>query len=253
MSREISRRDFVATAGALGAAAAVPGSALAQHAHAPAPTPAGAAPGAAPAAGHVAPEQYVFLNQVEAAFVEAAVARLIPADDRDPGALEAGVPIYIDRQLAGAYGSGARMYLDGPWQEGTPGQGYQLPYTPAQLYRTAIAGIAKHVASTTPGKTFRDLAPADQDKLLQALEDGDLVLPNVPSAVFFETLLANTIEGFFADPIYGGNRGMAGWRMVGFPGAYAAFALEVDKHNVKFTREPMSIAQANMGPTHMHD
>jgi gluconate 2-dehydrogenase gamma chain len=247
MSREISRRDFVATAGALGAAAAVPGSALAQHAH---------APGAAPAAGHVALEpsqQYVFLNQVEAAFVEAAVARLIPADDRDPGALETGVHVYIDRQLAGAYGSGARMYLDGPWQEGTPGQGYQLPYTPAQLYRTAIAGIAKHVASTAGGKTFRDLAPADQDKLLQALEDGDLELPNVPSAVFFETLLANTIEGFFADPIYGGNRGMAGWRMIGFPGAYAAFALEVDKHNVKFTREPMSIAQANTGPTHMHD
>jgi gluconate 2-dehydrogenase gamma chain len=49
---------------------------------------------------------YVFLNGEEAAFIEAAVARLIPADDKWGGAIEAAVPTYIDRQLAGAWGAG---------------------------------------------------------------------------------------------------------------------------------------------------
>src|SRR4051812_46285711 len=71
---------------------------------------------------------YTFFNADEAAFVEAAVARLIPADDSGPGAIEAGVPEYIDRQLAGAWGAGERLYRSGPWQKGAATQGYQLPF-----------------------------------------------------------------------------------------------------------------------------
>jgi gluconate 2-dehydrogenase gamma chain len=84
---------------------------------------------------------YLFLNSEEAAFIEAAVARLIPADSRWAGGLEAGVPNYIDKQLGGAWGAGERLYRSGPWQPGTPSQGYQLPFTPAELFRTALAAI----------------------------------------------------------------------------------------------------------------
>jgi gluconate 2-dehydrogenase gamma chain len=84
---------------------------------------------------------------------------------------------------------------------------------------------------------------AEQDKLLRAFESGELDLGDVPGAVFFETLLANTIEGYFADPMYGGNRDMAAWRMIGFPGAYANYASLVDHHGLKFTHRPLSAAE----------
>src|SRR6201997_3422582 len=79
--------------------------------------------------------------EAEAAFINAAVARLIPADDLGPGAVEAGVPTFIDRQLAGAYGRGERWYMQGPWSPGLPTQGYQTRLSPAGLYRAAIKAI----------------------------------------------------------------------------------------------------------------
>jgi gluconate 2-dehydrogenase gamma chain len=96
---------------------------------------------------HQAPATtYLFFNTAEAAFIEAATARLIPADEKWPGALEAAVPNYIDKQLAGAWGAGERLYRGGPWQQGTPSQGYQLPFTPAELFHTALAAIDKELA-----------------------------------------------------------------------------------------------------------
>ena len=56
---------------------------------------------------------WTWFTDAEAAFVTAAVARLIPADDLGPGAVEAGVPTFIDRQLAGPYGRGERWYMQG--------------------------------------------------------------------------------------------------------------------------------------------
>src|SRR4051794_25999985 len=89
----------------------------------------------------VAQGAYTFLNAREAAFIEAAAARLIPADETGPGAIDAGVPSYIDKQLGGAWGAGERLYRSGPWQQGAPTQGYQLQYTPAQLFRNALRAI----------------------------------------------------------------------------------------------------------------
>ena len=74
----------------------------------------------------------------------------------------------------------------------------------------------------------------------------------MPSNVFFESLLELTIEGFFADPIYGGNKDMVGWKLVGFPGAYANFYEFVDQHGIAFKRPPMSIAQNASGAIHGH-
>src|SRR5262249_17613314 len=158
----------------------------------------------------VQPTTYLFFNPEEAAFIEAAVARLIPADDKWPGALEAGVPNYIDKQLNGAWGAGERLSRSGPWQAGTPSQGYQLPFTPAELYRTALGAINAELKAKTP---FAKMPAAEQDAYLHSLEAGGKNLGGVPSDVFFTTLRECTVEGFFSDPVYGGNRDMVAWRM----------------------------------------
>jgi gluconate 2-dehydrogenase gamma chain len=61
-----------------------------------------------------------------------------------------------------------------------------------------------------------------------------------------------TVEGFFSDPVYGGNRDMVAWRMIGFPGAYADYYEAIDRHGVKFVREPMSLAENGQGHIHVH-
>jgi gluconate 2-dehydrogenase gamma chain len=186
-----------------------------------------------------APPTYAFFTPAEAAFIEAAVARLIPRDELGPGAIEAGVPHYIDRQLAGAWGAGERLYRSGPWREGEETQGYQLPFTPAQLFRHALRAIDSHLAARG---AFARLAPAEQDRFLKALEEGEVKLEPVPAKVFFEHLLDATVEGFFCDPAHGGNVGMVGWRLIGFPGAYASYYDAVDRYGEKFAAEPVGMS-----------
>ena len=89
------------------------------------------------------------------------------------------------------------------------------------------------------------------DAFLKSLEAGAIDLGGVPSAIFFDMLLRMTVEGFFSDPVYGGNRNMAAWRMIGFPGAYADYFEAIDRHGVKFEREPMSLAQDGQGHIHI--
>jgi gluconate 2-dehydrogenase gamma chain len=229
---ELSRRAMFKAAGAVGAAIL------------PAADVSAATPAIAPPA-----VTYLFLNAVEAAFIEAAVARLIPTDARWPGAIEAGVPNYIDKQLAGAWGAGERLYRGGPWQPGIPGQGYQLPFTPAELFRTALGAIDRDFSrSSTP---FVQMTAERQDAYLHELEAGGKDLGGVPGDVFFEHLWNSTVEGFFSDPVYGGNRDMVAWRMIGFPGAYASYYALVDKHGIKIDRPPMSLAQDSHGHMHM--
>ncbi|HEX5238171.1 MAG TPA: gluconate 2-dehydrogenase subunit 3 family protein [Sphingomicrobium sp.] len=160
---------------------------------------------------------YIFLSPAEAAFIEAAVARLIPNDQTGPGAIEAGVPRFIDRQLAGPYGAGDHFYLQPPFPRGQPTQGWQME-APAQVYRAAIAAVDRW-ASAAYGRAFVALDASTQDRALKALEDGKANLGETDAKAFFALLLQNTIEGYFADPIYGGNRDMGAWHMIGFPGA----------------------------------
>jgi gluconate 2-dehydrogenase gamma chain len=184
---------------------------------------------------------YLFLNDEEVAFIVAAVARLIPADDQWPGGVEAGVPNFIDKQLGGAWGAGERLYRSGPWQPGTPSQGYQLPFTPAELFRTALAAINNELSrANTP---FDKMSADQQDAYIRGLEAGGKNLGGVPSDVFFANLWEITLEGFFSDPVYGGNRDMASWRMIGFPGAYASYYDLVDQHGIKIDRAPMSLGE----------
>jgi gluconate 2-dehydrogenase gamma chain len=157
----------------------------------------------------------------------------------------------MDRQLAGAWGAGERLYRGGPWQPGKPTQGYQLPYTPAELFRHALRGVLEDLRALAPDG-FAQMPPADQDAYLKALEGGERRIGDVPSNVFFGALLEMTIEGFFADPAYGGNREAVGWKLVGFPGAYANYYDLVDQHGIAFTRPPMSLAQDATGTVHLH-
>ena len=174
---------------------------------------------------------YTFFTPAEVVFIEAAVGRLIPQDPVGPGAVEAGVPFFLDRQLAGPFGRGDHYFLGGPWPKGTPEQGYQSRFTPAQFYRAAIAAIDKHIAANFNGATLAKLAVEDQDKVLKGLESGEIKLDDgVDSKAFFEMLLQNTKEGYFSDPIYGGNKDMAAWKMIGFPGAHYDYKEWVSRH-----------------------
>ena len=119
--------------------------------------------------------------------------------------------------------------MEGPFAKGTPEQGYQLALTPAELYRAAIADIDAHCQDAF-GKRFAALSAADQDATLHALEKGDIELPHASAKEFFDMLLKNTQEGFLADPLYGGNRGFAGWRLVGFPGPRYNYMFEITQY-----------------------
>jgi gluconate 2-dehydrogenase gamma chain len=174
---------------------------------------------------------YNYFTPVEVAFIEAALARLIPNDEVGPGAVEANVPFFLDRQLAGPFGRGDHYYLGGPWPKGTPEQGYQTRFNPAQLYRAAIAAIDQYVAANLNAASFAKLSPAEQDKALKGMESGDLKLDGgVDSKTFFAMLLQNTKEGYFSDPIYGGNKDMGAWKMIGFPGAHYNYRDWVTRH-----------------------
>ena len=219
-----NRRTFMKTLGAVGAGGLV--------------APAAAAdPLAAPQAG-----SYIFFNSVEAAWVEAAVNRVVPADELGPGGLELGIAVFIDRQLAGAYGQNVRMYLQGPWPAGTPQQGWQMRMTPAACYRAAVPRIDAHCRATL-GADFAALGAAQQDAVLSGLEAGSIDLVDLPSHQFFKLFRTNAMEGLFSDPIYGGNRNMASWKMLGFPGLPATYANKIDEyHDKKYAAPPQSIA-----------
>ena len=174
---------------------------------------------------------YIFFTPTEVALIDAAVGRLIPDDPVGPGAVEAGVTFFLDRQLAGKFGRGDHYFLGGPWPAGTPEQGYQSRFNPAQLYRAAIAAIDQYSSANFNGSVFSQLAAADQDRVLKGLESGEIKLDaGVDGKSFFAMLLQNTKEGYFSDPIYGGNKDMAAWKMIGFPGAHYDYKEWVPRH-----------------------
>jgi gluconate 2-dehydrogenase gamma chain len=190
----------------------------------------------------VRPGPWLYFTADEAAAVEAMVDRLIPVDESGPGGKDAGCAVFIDRQLAGSFGDSRRLYMRAPFAIGTPSQGPQSPIVPKERYRTSLAALDAYCKAQLGGKPFVALAAAEQDRVLAGLEKGEIELKDVSGKAFFDALLANTMEGFFADPIYGGNRDMAGWKLIGFPGARYDYRDHVDKHNQAYPLPPVSIA-----------
>jgi gluconate 2-dehydrogenase gamma chain len=138
------------------------------------------------------------------------------------------------------WGTHGRNYRSGPWLEGTPEQGYQSRLTPQEVYRVGIHEINLHCRARYD-KHFEFLPPEQQDEILKALEQDKVALPSLSSKLFFDLLWRNTEEGFFADPMYGGNRDKAGWKLLGFPGvASGEYRDRLDNPEI-YRAEPVSI------------
>jgi gluconate 2-dehydrogenase gamma chain len=188
----------------------------------------------------VKPGGYLFFTADEAAIIDAIVDRLIPTDELGPGAKDSGVTTFIDRQLMGPYGGHDWLYMQGPFAAAPlPTQGLQSPLTPRQQYRLGLAALETHC--NLSGRGFVHMTTDEQDKLLAAMEKGEVSLPNFSSKMLFSAVYTNTMEGFFADPIYGGNRDMAGWKLVGFPGVRYDYRDVIEKPNQPYALPPVSM------------
>jgi gluconate 2-dehydrogenase gamma chain len=234
--KTVPRRSFLKGAGAAGTLAAtalsgaLPRAAEAQPAPAPAPQPT------------PQPEPLLTLTATEAAFLSAAYDTIVPADALSPSGTDCGLVTYTDRQLAGAWGSGARMYRNGPYLPTKPEYGYQLSLTPREYFGAGIKA-ANAWTTKTYGKEFDRLSPADRAAALTRMEQGQAQFEGIEAKTFFEALLQSAMEGFFADPIYGGNRNKVSWRMIGYPGLPATWAGKaLEYRGKKITIEPQSIA-----------
>jgi gluconate 2-dehydrogenase gamma chain len=189
----------------------------------------------------VKPGPWEFFTAEEGAAIEALVDRLIPPDPETPGGKDIGCAVFIDRQLAGAYGSAAALYWSPPFLPASPLFGPQGPLTPAQLYRRMLAALDQDVRAAYAGKSFAQIPDSEKDRLIAGMENGSLKLQGILAKPFFDTLLQDTRQGFFADPVYGGNRGMAAWKMIGFPGAHYDYRDWVERHNERYPHPPISV------------
>ena len=183
---------------------------------------------------------YAFLTSPEVQTLTAMVDRIIPADDTGPGGVDVGVVTYIDRQLAGRFGAAAEWYMHGPWAAGTPSQGWQLALTPAAIYRKGLLALDRWCQGAK-GKPFAQLSPEDQDAVLKELEANKIDLDGLSSSAFFEMVRDNCVEGYLSDPLYGGNRNMAAWKMIGFPGANPVLTPAVSLKGKPYLTPPMAI------------
>ncbi len=189
---------------------------------------------------------YVYLLEPEVRFLEAAVEHLIPTDELGAGARDACVVVYIDRQLAGSWGTHGRQYRSGPWMDGTPQQGYQSRFTPQEVYRIAIREINQHCRAAFD-RPFAQLSPGAQLSVLKQLEKDEIALPSMSSKFFFDLLWRNTEEGYFADPLYGGNRDKVGWKLLGFPGVPSSNYRHLITSSEPYNAEPVSVLDVQSG------
>jgi gluconate 2-dehydrogenase gamma chain len=199
-------------------------------------------PGAADPPDAATPGDWKYFTAHEGATVEAFVDRLIPADDLSPSGKDCGCAVYIDHQLAGPYGRSEGWYMSGPFQDGTKQQGPQSPVTPDQRYRKALAAFDAACRAKFGNRAFVDLNDTQKDEAIKGLEDGSMKLDGVDGQTFFKLILTDTQTGFLADPIYGGNRDLVSWKMIGFPGAHYDYRDWIDRHNQRVTLPVVGIA-----------
>jgi gluconate 2-dehydrogenase gamma chain len=170
-----------------------------------------------------APAALKFFTQWEFELVTAMAEVIWPTDDLGPGARVAGVGYYIDGQLSGSWGQGHRFYLNGPFfTPSDTGHGWQIPLGPAEVYRAFLPGFDQYVR-TTYGNSLHDLPAATQTQAMTDLQANRASIPIAGSTAFtpgdfFGMFRQNVLEGMLADPAYGGNREMVGWKWIGFPG-----------------------------------
>jgi gluconate 2-dehydrogenase gamma chain len=183
-----------------------------------------------------------YFTDAEAAAVEVLADRMIPPDAQTAGGKDAGCAVFIDRQLAGPYGRQEGLYERPPFLKGIKQQGPQTSQTPAELYRAGLAALDRYSRSLPGNKRWVELGSEQQDDILHRLESSTLELKGVDGTTFFEQVLKDVQQGFFADPIHGGNRDMCAWKMIGFPGARYDYRDWVSRHNERYPYPPVSIA-----------
>jgi gluconate 2-dehydrogenase gamma chain len=246
--------------------------------------PAAAAPplqaDATPVAEHMAdmedsPRPIAFFNPHEAATVDAIASRIMPGDEHDPGAHEAGVVFFIDRNLGGAnLGYSLKTYTQGPFPviseepvevtassnrylydyidlgtDQASRYGYQSVLSPQEMYRRGLEFIDAYAQSKHQGN-FVDLTAEEQDGILTDMQEDKATGFDGPSGrAFFTQLRNDTIEGMFSDPMYGGNQGLVGWKLIGYPGAQRFYTPD-DIKNPNFRRAPQSLGQLLMNEGH---
>jgi gluconate 2-dehydrogenase gamma chain len=124
---------------------------------------------------------------------------------------------------------------------GLPNQGRQSKNGPAQQYRDWLAALDTYCLAHHGNKHFAELSDADKDAVLHALDEGKAKLEGVDGKKFVAQAVKDIQMGFFADPIYGGNRDMAGWKLIGFPGTRYNYLDWIDRHNERFPLPPVSL------------
>jgi gluconate 2-dehydrogenase gamma chain len=204
------------------------------------------------------------LSPAEARTLDALTSRIIPGDAADPGAHEAHVVTYIDNMLAYHQGVVQPTYAEPPFAEKYTGShpstdtkdgyrviwvkeselpryGAQSRLTPLEQFRAGISAM-DHYARSKHGGSFADLPPSQQDSVVEDMAgDKATGFTEPTSQAFFGMVRAATIQGFLSDPLYGGNRNMVGWKMVGYPGAQRAYTPH-DLQNQHFHRQPQTMA-----------
>lgn len=181
-----------------------------------------------------------FTKDIDFAVLSASCERIFPKDNLGAGAIELGVPYFIDNQLAGAYGYNAREYMSGPFENGTPTQGYQTPLIRRDIFLEGVKSI-ENEAKKNHKKSFVELDPQNQDLILKNFEADKVSMKGVTSSYFFSLLREMTLAGVYADPIYSGNDKMQGWKMKEYPGAQMSYLAFIQDE--KFQKiSPMSLA-----------
>ena len=184
--------------------------------------------------------------------LSAATERIFPPDDNGPGAIELGVPYFIDKQLNGSWGTNAHVYMQGPFPQTAYVRDYEqqdveqskqgphaevLPEVATPRYQSRLnrgeiflLGIRtiEKVSQDRFDTPFAELEGEQQDEILAACDDGEIEMPGVRSQTFFNLLRQTTIEGAYADPLYGGNKNMMGWKMKEYPGPRAAYINDIE-------------------------
>ncbi|WP_373893768.1 gluconate 2-dehydrogenase subunit 3 family protein [Virgibacillus sp. CBA3643] len=179
-----------------------------------------------------------FTRYEDFAVLEQATERIFPKDDNGPGAIELGVPYFIDKQLAGSWGMNGKDYRDGPFSESEDSTEHSR-LTKGDLF---INGVRKmnELSQDQFDTSFDETEEDQQIEILKEFEDDNVDMKGVSSASFFELLRMSVLEGAYSDPLYGGNRNMEGWKMKEYPGPISAYIDKIESNDF-VTMDPISL------------
>lgn len=204
--QDLSRRELLMRAGAFGITIAIPAGIVSEGAQ---------------AAEVADAEPLKSFTAAQAVTLSAIVARLIPKDENGPGAVEAGVPRYIDRLLRSDQNT------------------YHGPNNPDQNLTDAYAAGLKAVdsyAQETHSAAFASLSPDNQDAILSAMQTNHASGFTPDSRTFFNLIREHAVNGMFGDPYYGGNINFAGWDLIGYPGIRLGFTEDEQQLGIEVKR-----------------